>query len=338
MSVGVALVGNGFMASTHADAYAALGDRVDVRYVIGRRSERAAELAERVGAQATDDLHEALADEQVVAVDVCVPTDLHRQVSVAALEAGKHVLLEKPIALDLDDADAIIAAAQASSGILLVGLVLRFWPEYVALQREVAQGAIGSPRVFAASRLSPPADWNTWMSDVSRSGGVVVDLLPHDIDQAVALLGPVASVTARGAADGSYATLTLDHSDGGVSTIEGSMAMSRSYPFSSSARVDGSLGTAEYVFSVGAAVEGGNLGEAAAPTGLQLFLDPDQVRGVEVQPADPFGAEIEAFVTAVERGEQPEVATAAQARDALAVSLAAMRSMANGGQREPVTG
>jgi len=333
MTVGIAIVGHGFMARTHAEAYAALGERADVRYVVGRSRERATELAESLGATATDRLEDALEDDTVQAVDICVPTDAHRDIAVRALAAERHVLLEKPIALDLADADAIIAASERSSGFLMVGLVLRFWPEYVALDRLVADGAIGRPRTFSASRLSPPADWNRWMADLSRSGGVVVDLLPHDIDQALALLGSATSVSARGTPNEDHVVLTLAHQGGGVSVLEGSMAMPRAFPFSSTARIDGTAGTAEYRFRVGEAKEGGNLGEAEAPAGLQVFEE-DLVRSIVVEPADPFGAEVEAFVSHVERGVAPRRATGKQARDALVVSLAARRSLVNGGAPE----
>src|SRR5581483_8683347 len=107
----------------------------------------------------------------------------------AALAAGKHVFLEKPIALTLEDADAIVAAAERSGRMLMVGLVLRFWPEYVELQRRVAAGELGRPLAVSALRLSPPADWNDWMADRSQSGGTPVDLLIHDFDQMNWLLG-----------------------------------------------------------------------------------------------------------------------------------------------------
>src|SRR4051794_25602418 len=89
-------------------------------------------------------------------------------------------LLEKPIALTLEDADSICTAAGASGRLFMVGLVLRFWPEYVELQRRIAAGELGRPLSMSTMRLSPPADWNDWMGDPSKSGGVPVDLLIHD--------------------------------------------------------------------------------------------------------------------------------------------------------------
>lgn len=336
MTVPVAIIGHGFMGATHAQGYAGLGARATVRYVVDINRDRAAILAERIGAEATDRLDDVLEDHEILAVDICVPTYLHAEIATRALEAGKHVLLEKPIALNLDEAAAIVEAAAESAGLLMVGMVLRFWPEYVALHRAVSEGSIGEPRAFVSSRLSFPADWNTWMADPAKSGGMVVDLLVHDIDQALALLGPARSVSARSLLGPAHAVLIIEHDDGRISNLEGSMSMPRAFPFSSLVRVYGTAGAAEYAFRVGTASEGGNLGEAARPTGLQLFVGTGEVRSVTVEPVDPFRAEIDAFISLVERGERPTIATAGQARDALAVSIAAVRSMENSGRPEDV--
>ena len=106
----------------------------------------------------------------VDAVDVCLPTPLHRPVAERALAAGKHVLLEKPIALTLEDADAIGAAAEASGRVLMVGHVLRYLPG----DRRAAPRARGRrarrPLAATALRLSAPPDWNDWMLDPTQLG------------------------------------------------------------------------------------------------------------------------------------------------------------------------
>ena len=193
----IGLLGGGFMGASHAASYRALGDRVRVKTVGSRRSDRAVAVAESLGAELTDDLDAAIRDPEVDAVDVCLPTPLHREAAEAAFAAGKHVLLEKPIALTLEDADAIVAAAERSGRLFMVGLVLRFWPEYVELQRRLAGGELGRPLSVSTPRLSPPADWNDWMGDPAQSGGVPVDLLIHDFDQMNWLLGTPRRVFAR---------------------------------------------------------------------------------------------------------------------------------------------
>ena len=189
----VAILGGGFMGAAHAANYKALGDRVRVKTVASHTAERAARVAEVVGAEVTGDLDAAIRDPAVDAVDICLPTLLHREYAERALAAGKSVFLEKPIALTNEDADAIVAAASRSDGVFMVGMVLRFWPEYVELQRRVAAGQFGRPRAVSTFRLSPPADWNDWMADRSQSGGTAVDLLIHDLDQMNWLLGTPAS-------------------------------------------------------------------------------------------------------------------------------------------------
>ena len=325
----IAILGGGFMGASHAANYLALGERVRVKTVGSRRSDRASAVAELVDAELTDDLMSVLRDPEVDAVDICLPTRLHREWAETALAAGKHVLLEKPIALTLEDADAIVAAAGRSGRLFMVGLVLRFWPEYVELQRRVATGELGRPLSVSTERLSPPADWNDWMADPASSGGVPVDLLIHDFDQMNWLLGSPRRVFARAPRpDHVLAVVEYDGADG---IAEGSMAMPKAYPFSSNVRVLAEDAVAEYAFSAAPAEDGGNIGASEAPRGLRLYpRDGAEPLSVPVEPTDPWGPEIEYFVRCVEENRAPEQGTGAQARAALAVSLAAVRSLESG--------
>ena len=326
--VTVAILGGGFMGASHAANYKALGDRVRVKTVASRSPDSAARVAEIVGAEATGDLDAAIRDPAVDAVDICLPTPLHREYAERALAAGKSVFLEKPIALTIEDADAIVAAASRSDAVFMVGMVLRFWPEYAELQRLVAAGTFGRPKAVSTSRLSPPADWNDWMADRSQSGGTAVDLLIHDLDQMNWLLGTPRTIYA------SEPTLGHVHAvieyDGASGVAEGSMAMPRSYPFSSSIRVLCENAVAEYGFSA-APVEGeGNIGASSSARGLRIFPHEGEPEIVPVESADPWGPEIEEFVSCVEQGRQPVQGTGEQARLALRASLAAVRSLESG--------
>lgn len=326
--VTVAILGGGFMGSAHAANYKALGDRVRVKTVASRSPERAAKVADIVGAAVTTDLAAAIADPEVDAIDICLPTPLHRAYTEQALAAGKAVFLEKPIALTVEDAEAIGAAAAASDAVFMVGMVLRFWPEYVELQRLVAEGRLGRPLAASALRLSPPADWNDWMADRSLSGGTPVDLMIHDLDQMNWLLGAPRSVYASEPTPG-HVHAVVEY-DGASGVVEGSMAMPRSYPFSSSIRVLCEGGVAEYGFSA-APIEGeGNIGASSSARGLRLYPAGGEPETVPVESVDPWGPEIEEFVTCVEQGRQPAQGTAEQATLALRVSLAVAHSLETG--------
>jgi predicted dehydrogenase len=336
----VAILGCGFMGAAHAGNYAALGERVRVKTVYSRTEARALRVAEKIGAEATTDLEAVLADPGVDAVDVCLPTPLHRHVTEAALAEGKHVFLEKPLALTVEEGRAIVEAADASDRVFMVGLVLRFWPEYVELHRRLAAGELGRAYALTASRLSPPADWADWYADVAQSGGPPVDLMVHDFDQANWLLGEPRTVYARAVAsrDPGY----LDHVvavveyDGAQAVVEGSMAMPGSYPFSSLIRVNAEGGIAEYAFRAAPAEDGGNIGAVdESARGLRIFPRDGDPQVVFLDPVDPWGPEIEEFVSCLEENRQPENGTGAQALLALRVSLAAGRSLETG-RPEPV--
>jgi predicted dehydrogenase len=331
--INVAILGAGFMGGAHAGNYAALGDRVRVKSVCARSAARAARVADTVGAEALTDLDAAVTDPEVDVVDICLPTGLHREAAERAFAAGKHVFLEKPIALTLEDADAIVRAAEASGQLFMVGLVLRFWPEYVELQRRVAAGELGRPLSVSTHRLSPPADWNEWMADASQSGGVPVDLLVHDFDQMNWLLGKPRQVFARAA--GAH-VLALVEYEQGEGVAEGSLRMPSSYPFSSNIRVLCEQGAAEYAFRAEPAPEGGNIGGAdPAARGLRLYPTGGEPQTIPVESADPWGPEIAYFIECVEQGRVPEQGTGEQAIEALGVSLAASRSLESG-RPEPV--
>ena len=321
---GVALLGAGFMAATHATSYAAL-EGVHVKVVCGLEADRVAALAEQLGAEASADWESAISMSGVDAVDVCLPTTMHRRVAERALTAGRHVLLEKPIALSLEDADAIGAAAAASGAVLMVGHVLRFMPEVGELRRLAADGELGRPLAATAFRLSPPPDWNDWMLDPERSGGTVVDLAIHDFDVLGGLLGPVLSVHARAAAGGRHVTALVEH-ERGEGTVEASHAMPGSYPFTAGLRVLCEGGVLEHRFVAGAGDVGGDSG-----VGSVLGLHPHGAAAREFSvSADPWRLQIEHFLACVQAGTAPIDGTFEQARAALAVALAARRSLASG--------
>jgi len=331
--VTVSILGAGFMGSTHAAAYAALGDRVRVKTVCARSLERAARVASIARAEPSADVEAVMRDPELEAVDICLPTPLHRQFSERAFAAGKHVFLEKPIALTLEDADAIVAAAERSGRVLMVGLVLRFWPEYARLHQLVQAGELGRPRAVSTHRLSPPADWTDWLGDREQSGGTAVDLLIHDFDQMNALLGTPRSVHASEPVPGHVQAIV--GYDGATGIAEGSMVMPRSYPFSSNIRVLGTDGVAEYGFSAAPVAGEGNIGASSSARGLHIYPMGGETRLEEVESADPWVPELEYFVACLEQNRFPELGRGEQARQALAVSLAANESLREGRAVQP---
>lgn len=175
MSLPVAVVGAGNMGRHHARNYSRL-EEADLRAVVDRDLDRAQALADRFGAAAFAEVDELLREvPDLAAASVAVPTSLHAEVAGALLSAGRHVLVEKPIAPTVEEADRLIELATQNSVVLAVGHVERFNPAVRELKRLLDDGRLGTPLSLIARRvgLMPPQ---------IRDANVIVDLAVHDID------------------------------------------------------------------------------------------------------------------------------------------------------------
>jgi predicted dehydrogenase len=334
--VQVAVLGAGFMGSTHAKAYAAMSD-VAVAAIYAPSADRGDPLAREIGSRWTDDLQTILADPGIEAVDICLPTPQHREVAEAALATGKHVLLEKPIALSLEDAQALVQANEVTDRVFMIAHVLRFWPEYVEIARRVGSGELGKPHTGFASRRQPFPAWSALFSRSDLTGGAVIDMMIHDYDALNWVFGAPLGVTARGrrnSRSGGFdqVQVLIDYDDGVSALVDGGMMMPESYPFSSRLEVLCEEGAMEYAFRAGGrSVEmGGGVNELTLYPieGDPLRLNPAQV--------DPYSAECNYFIEAIRRGNTADRATPADALQALAVALAARDSLERDGERVAV--
>ena len=140
-----------------------------------------------------------IADPNVDAVDICLPTPLHAPVSIAALRAGKHVLCEKPMSLLLDDCHEMERAAQEAGRHLMVAHCLRYWPHYVKAREMLRSGEYGRAVYASFHRESGAPVWSGsgWFMRPEESGGVL-DMHIHDIDAALWWFGRPAKISAAG--------------------------------------------------------------------------------------------------------------------------------------------
>jgi len=206
----IAIAGAGTIGSMHAESFRNLPG-VQATWVVDPILERAHAVAAPLGARVASDLDEALSDPAVDAVLVAVPTPFHRALTEQAAAAGKHVFCEKPLALTLDDARAMTAACERAGVRLMVGHVVRFFPEYARIKQLLSEGAVGTVGVVRASRVNAyPYLGRSWYADYSQSGGPILDLMVHDLDTLRWYFGAVERVYARGLSDSPYNT-KVDH-------------------------------------------------------------------------------------------------------------------------------
>lgn len=320
---GIAIVGQGYMGRTHADAWARLGRGDQLLYLVAPGERESEDVAP--GATFTTDLAAALADERVDRVSVCTPTASHEAIAVQALKAGKHVLLEKPVALDLGAAARIAAEADRSTGIVMVAQVVRFFAGYERLVEVARSGRIGRVRSVRASRALARPLWAPWWPDEGQSGGVPVDFAIHDYDQANLVLGTPVTVSATRTSEEGPLETTITYADGGLAQILSFPYLPQGSAFSSSLELVGERGQASYRLLAGAPTDSGAAGESRL-----TVATPEGVDVVDVPDNDPYLREVEYFDRCVELGHQPLRSTLASAIAALEVSLSVRSSLRRG--------
>jgi predicted dehydrogenase len=148
----VAVVGAGFFGKLHARVYAE-SDAVELAAVVDPNVESGSHVARKYGAHHANDVRELLEDDSIQTYTVAMPDRMHVAVASKILEAGRAVLLEKPMADTLEGARRIALAAERGGGRLMVGHICRFDPRYVGAAQAVASGSIGDPVHVSASRF-----------------------------------------------------------------------------------------------------------------------------------------------------------------------------------------
>lgn len=237
---------------------------------------------------------EAVLDPVAEVVDICLPTDLHAPAAIAALRAGKHVLLEKPMALTGADADAVLAAAKESGKMVMTAQVLRFFPAYVPLADLLHQRKLGKVHSAIFRRRCAAPAWSGWSADSSRSGGGVFDLLIHDVDMCLYLFGKPTAVSAWGyenlAAGIDFITAQLHYDDVASVTVTGGWHHPKAYPFSMEYTVVADGGTVEY---------------SSAGRATTLYNAAGEAVVLEQPETDGYQAEVAYFLDCVRAGTAP---------------------------------
>ncbi len=322
----VGVVGVGTMGSLHAAAWAATPAQISGFFALDQpRSEM---LAQQYGAKAFWGVEEML--DQVDVVDICTPTYLHHPMAIRAAQAGKHVICEKPLALSVADGQAMIDACNAAGVHLLVGHVVRFFPEYALAKATVDRGDIGRVAVTRLKRVNfqPTRSTGNWFLDPEKSGGMIVDLMIHDFDYARWLCGEVESVFARSVrtqdpdAAGDYCLAMLRHRSGALTHVEGGWA----YPpptFLTALEVAGEHGLIEHPV-------GNSISVKAQLMPTEGGALPDV--GVIAYPTDesPYTTEIKHFYDVLTGTISVPRVTAEDGLEALRLALAVQQSARSG--------
>jgi predicted dehydrogenase len=317
----IAVLGLGFMGSTHLRALREVAGAELAAVYSGDERKLAGDLSavqgniggpgEKLDFSAVRKFREIeplLADSSIDAVDICLPTDLHEWAAVEAMRNGKHVLVEKPMAIDGFGADRMLGASRKYNRVLMTAHVLRFFPEYTALADTISGGKLGRMRFAMFRRRCAAPAWGGWLQDPERSGGGILDLLIHDADMCLHLFGKPKTVAASGSVDPHTGldciNAQLYYADGGLALVSGGWYAPGEYPFSME-------------YSV--ALEGGSVEYSSIGRPPAAYPRNGAAQTLELDKRDGYTAELDYFVKCCRARSVPERCPPAES--ALAVKL-----------------
>jgi inositol 2-dehydrogenase len=322
--VGLGVAGLGRIGLHHAENIAGRVLSTDLVRVVDADETLAQATGERLGAAWSTAYHDLLDDADVEGIVIATPTPLHVEMVEHAAGAGKHVLCEKPISLDLAATVAAVDAAREARVLLQVGFHRRFDPDWAAAAAGIRAGELGDVYLFRTTlrdKQPPP------MSYIEGSGGFFVDVSIHDLDVARWLVGEIDEVTAFGAAlsdpefvrvdDVDNTVIVLRFSSGALGVIDESRVAG--YGYECSTEVVGSLATVR----IGDHRKVNNVWLTSGSAGV------DWVDDFTERFPEAYALELESFAAAIREGRPPEV-TGEDGLAAFTLAQACERSFRDG--------
>lgn len=314
----VILVGCGFMGRMHANVYRLLKN-AEVVAVVDRIAAKAEAFGREFGVPGYGDLASALAAQDADAVDICVPTDLHKQLTLEAAAAGKHVFCEKPMALTVADADAMIEACRTAGVRLMIGHCIRFWPEYAYLKKVVDDRSLGKLLSINLTRFGEFPSWSqdNWLADEKRAGGGALDMHIHDTDFALYLLGSPHEMCSFGSVDerGVGQIFTTMRKGTAIAHLEGGWNLPPKTPFKMAFRAIFERGT---IFMDGGpltVIENGR--EPMHPEFTKMSAD----GGGNISDLGGYYVELNEFIECLTENRDFRICTPESSRESLRVAL-----------------
>lgn len=343
----IGVIGAGTIAqSAHLPAIRRLADELELVAIADVRAEVAADAARRFGAEAWYvDYRELIARPDIDLVDLCTPEFLHCEQAVAAAEAGKHVLCEKPMASTLQEADAMIAAARRNGVKLMIGHSRRFTRRYQEVARLIREGAVGvvrlvrenerRPRAMYGGLELPVSHWapeggRPWLASAAYSQGAALTNAVHETDLARWFTGSealsiyaAARVTEPGGEVPDFLAYVVTFASGAIAAAEIVNQLPVGYPYYHMLEVVGTDGMIRATDPPMSPMEIWRADGMAYPLNFSHLLHVD----------DAYLQELAAFARCVREDSEPPL-DPWDARQALALSIAAVRSSQLG---QPVT-
>jgi predicted dehydrogenase len=320
------IIGAGRMAAHHAQS---LQHMVNARLtaVYDVELTRAGSFVRKFGGEPFDKLDDSFFD-RVDGVVIAAPTEFHHSHMLSATHRGKHILCEKPIAINLEEADEMITKAKKAGVVFMVGHVARFQKEMAEIKEKMDQGFYGSPVHYQASRLSGLAI-NSWKNWIFKKLGAL-DIHIHDIDFIYWIFGKKCTINSRGVfnseGDLIHVTSLVDYENVYKASAEGSFMMPPGFPFMVDLRI--TLEKACIHFHD----EGKSYGQVGSAF-INVYKSDGQIEAINLTEDRPVALQMEYFCGCIEKEILPQKGKPEDARSTLELALAAKESLS---KRQPV--
>jgi predicted dehydrogenase len=341
MVVKVGIIGMGFMGRMHLGSYHKLANAKVVAFADTDRDKRKGKNADagnlgdtglKFDVKAFDKVYDSgfklIADSGVELVDICVPTCDHKDLFVAAVKAGKHVLCEKPMAVKPADVKAMVAAGKKATGVVMIAQCIRFWPAYVLLKEYVTSGRLGKCKSVILRRQGAKGLWSPWYFQAAISGGAVYDLHVHDTDYVNFLFGKPTAVSSVGSVGGTtdkgvdHVVTNYHYPQGQVEAVTaiGAWHQHQTWPFYMGYTAVFEQGTLDF--------------DIQRPQPVMLYTE-KSAEELKVAATDGWFEEIRYLVDCIAQGQPPSLNPLESTAVSMQIVQAEVRSVKSG-QREEV--
>lgn len=326
----IGIVGFGFMGNMHFNNYAQIEGAevvaicdIEENKLTGQAGavgniEGTGHELDLTGIETYTDAKEMLAKANLDTVSITLPTYLHKEYTIMALNAGLNVLCEKPMALNSEDCQEMVAVAKKRGSILQVGHCIRFWPEYAKAKEIIDSGEYGKVKAATFRRLSmtPNWAWDKWILDEKRSGGALLDLHIHDADFVQYLFGMPRSVSTRATKGPSggydHTVVQYEYDAEKVITAEGGWIMTDSFGFQMSFEIILEKATVCY--------------DCTRQPAFKVCPDSGDAFIPEVESTDGYLLELKHFVKVISGEKVPTIITPQQSLNSVFIIEAEKRS------------
>jgi predicted dehydrogenase len=331
--VNIGIVGLGFMGTTHIKAYRQIPEACvavicdsghvpvdgNLSGISGNIGDGSTVRLDMSRVAVYRDIRDLLANPDIDLVDLCVPTRAHPSMAVMALQAGKHVICEKPMARTAALGREIVEAAALARGFFMPAMCMRFWPQWLWVKRAIDRGAFGKVLAARFRRVCEPPAWSREMYlDGAQSGGALMDLHIHDADFVQYCFGRPMSVYSRGMSviSGSidYILTQYQVACGAVVSAEGGWVMSDGFGFNMAYTVIFENATVDYDLVRG-------------PDALRLFEKGRSPLTITCDAWDGYVGELKHMIDSIVGGHPPTVVSAADGLSAVEICEAEERSV-----------